>query len=75
MSIGNIKTEGDLRRLIEAELRRPGARSPAQPAVPLIKNGAPSDSDFPNRPGNGIFAYDKEAGQLFVRVDGNWEAI
>lgn len=75
MGIGNIQTEGDLRRLIDAELRRPGSRPPAQPGISLIKSGAPTDADFPNAPGNGIFAFDRTAGVLYARIDGSWVAV
>jgi len=75
MGIGSIQTEGDLRRLIEAELQRPNARPPAQPAIALVKAGVPTDDDFPNTPGNGIFAYDRTAKALYARIDGSWVAV
>jgi hypothetical protein len=75
MAIGNLQTEGDLRRFIEAELDRPGNRQPPSPPIALMKNGAPTDKDFPNPPGNGIFAFDKEAGALYARIEDEWVAV
>jgi len=75
MAIGKLQTEGDLRRFIEAELERPGNRQVPSPPIALTKNGAPTDKDFPNPPGNGIFVYDKAAGDLYARVDDEWVVV
>lgn len=78
MPVGRIKNEGDLRRFVEAELRRPGAVPPAAPAVSLIKKGVPSDADFPQTPGDGILAVDTTLAELPVlygRVSGKWQAL
>jgi hypothetical protein len=75
MAIGALQNEGDLRRFIEAELERPGNRPAPAPPIALTKSGVPSDKDFPNPPGNGIFAFDREAGVLYARIDGEWVAV
>lgn len=75
MAIGNLITEGDLRRFVQSELRRPGSVPAAKPAVSLRKNGVPSDADFPNPPGDGILAYDRSAGILYIRDGGEWVAV
>lgn len=75
MAIGNLQTEGDLRRFIEDELQRPGNRTAPAPPIALTKNGAPSDSDFPSKPGDGILAFDKEAGVLYARIEDEWVPV
>lgn len=77
MPVGRIKDEGDLRRFVEAELRRPGAVPPAAPAVSLIKKGVPSDADFPQTPGDGILAVNTsgEFPVLYARVEGKWQVL
>ena len=75
MALGNLKTEGDLRRFIEQELQRPENKPAPAPPIALTKNGAPTDDDFPNPPQNDIFAYDREAELLYGRIDGEWVAV
>jgi hypothetical protein len=76
--IGGIKTEGDLKRWLEEQLRTPGvAPQEPRPAVSLTKNGTPSDSDFPAPPGNGNLALDTSTTPptLYSRVAGEWKAL
>lgn len=75
MAIGNLKTEGDLRRFVRSELRRPGSVPAPKPAISLMKAGVPADSDFPAKPSDGILALDLTGPTLYVRAGGNWVAI
>jgi hypothetical protein len=75
MAVGNLRTEGDLRRFVQSELRRPGSLPAAKPAIALMKSGVPSDGDFPNPPGDGILALDTSGPTLYARVGGAWVAI
>jgi hypothetical protein len=75
MALGSLQNEGDLRRFIEQELQRPENSSAPAPPIALVKDGAPTDDDFPNPPLDGIFAYDREAEVLYGRIDGDWAAL
>ena len=74
MPAPELSTRGELRRFIEAELRRPGA-IPVVSSVALIKAGVPSDADFPNPPANGTLAINSLVPQLYARLGGAWEGL
>jgi hypothetical protein len=78
MSFGALKSEADLRRWLENELRTPGVmpREP-QAAISLTKAGAPSDNDFPAKPGNGLLALDTstEPWTLYARANDEWKPL
>lgn len=74
MSLGALQNEGDLRRFIDRELARPGVLS-IPPAVSLIKNGVPSDEDFPKPPLDGTLALNEAGPTLYCRVGGEWLAV
>lgn len=76
--LDEIKSKADLRRWLTQELRSPDVLPPRpQPGLALVKSGAPSDSDFPGKPGNGLLALDVGgiAPVLYARVDGAWVEV
>jgi hypothetical protein len=76
VTLGALQDESDLKRWLEDQLRTPGVvpQNP-QPALSLMKAGAPSDDDFPGEPGNGILALDTTGPTLYARADGEWKAL
>jgi hypothetical protein len=74
MSLGNLQNEGDLRRWFQNELRRPGV-IPVPPNVALIKNGVPTDEDFPKPPLDGTTAVDETGPTLYCRIGGEWRVL
>lgn len=79
MSIGNLRTEADLDRHIERKVSEPGV-VPRQPygMVALVKEGTPSDDDFPGPVEDGLLALDTAAEEgpvLYVRANDEWVAF
>jgi len=76
MVFGALKSEGDLRRWLEDQLRTPGVMPrESQPAVSLTKAGAPADTDFPSTPADGVLALDTTGPTLYARVAGEWKPL
>ena len=75
MPIDDLHTKGDLSRFIERKLAEPGILPAPSAPISAVVEGEPNDSHFPATPGDCIFAYDKEASTLYVRVDGEWRAV
>lgn len=75
MSLDGLENRADVTRLVDDHLQKPGVLPAPAPSVSLLKSGAPSDEDFPNPPGDGTLAFDREAGTLYIRDEGEWGAI
>lgn len=73
MSLGALQDEGDLTRWLQRNL--PGLLPSPKPDVSLIKNGVPSDEDFPKPPLDGTTAVDESGPTLYCRIGGEWQAL